>query len=66
MTARTVARVEAEGKEINDMTAKNIKKVTQFREDGEERLREMVEKVAKLEVVDRDRTGVEKRWGGKV
>jgi large subunit ribosomal protein L17 len=64
MTARTLAKVEKEGKEVNDMTAKNIQKVTRFRAGGERALRQMVEKMSKLEV---DRSGKEeKRWGGHV
>jgi hypothetical protein len=64
MTARTLAKVEKEGKEVNDMTTKNIQKVTRFRAGGERALRQMVDRMSKLEV---DRAGKEeKRWGGDV
>lgn len=42
MTAKTLARLPA-NKQFNDMTAKNVKRVTQFREDGMSQLQEMVE-----------------------
>ena len=42
MTARTVARLEDEGKDLNEMTRRNVEKVTRFREGGEGSLREMV------------------------
>jgi large subunit ribosomal protein L17 len=64
MTARTLAKIEKEGKEVNELTQKNIVKVTRFRENGDAALREAVEEMAKLEV--RDRNGAEKRWGGKI
>lgn len=54
LTAKTIAhirhRAEEENREfkINDMTAHNIKKVTQFRKDGTEDLKNMVQKFAKL------------------
>lgn len=66
MTARTLARVEEEGKEVNDMTAKNILKVTRYREKGEQELRKMVNELRDLEIEDKDREGLEKRWGGQV
>jgi len=64
MTARTVAKLQDQNREINDLTAKNIAKVTRFRGGGEESLREMVEKIKDLEMGDRN--AVEKRFGGKV
>ncbi|KAI9738521.1 MAG: hypothetical protein M1818_005418 [Claussenomyces sp. TS43310] len=39
MTARTLAKIEKDNAMINDMTARNIQKVTQFRPDGEQELR---------------------------
>lgn len=54
MTARTVARLRDEGKEINEMTEKNIEKVTQFREGGEGALEEMVQRIRNLKVGRRD------------
>src|SRR5437764_5319340 len=38
MTAKTLARQRAEGVQPNEITRLNVKKVTQFREDGEEAL----------------------------
>ncbi|KAI9811610.1 MAG: hypothetical protein M1827_005359 [Pycnora praestabilis] len=38
MTARTLAFQRAEEKEVNEITAKNIKKVTRYREGGEDAL----------------------------
>ena len=64
MTARTLAKIEREDKEVNAMTQKNIHKVTRFRENGDVELRKMVEEISKLEV--KDRTAPEKRWGGKI
>lgn len=54
MTARTVARLRDEGKEFNEMTERNIEKVTQFRQDGEEALEEMVKKIRSLKVEPRN------------
>lgn len=54
MTARTIARCRGEDKEINEMTAKNIAKVTKFRPNGATALETMVEKMTGLEVGDRD------------
>lgn len=48
MTARTIAKVRADGKSINDMTAGNIAKVTRFRKDGETDLEEMVGRFEKV------------------
>ncbi|KAF1926094.1 50S ribosomal protein L17 [Didymella exigua CBS 183.55] len=42
MTAKTLARLSPSQK-INDMTAKNVKRVTQFREDGMRQLQDMVQ-----------------------
>lgn len=67
MTARTVARIREEGKEIDDMTLRNVEKVTQFRPDGEEALEQMVRKIKTLKIGDRENaTSQEKRWGGRV
>ncbi|KAI5841301.1 50S ribosomal protein L17 [Tricharina praecox] len=43
LTAKTVARCATEGKDLSDLTLKNIKKVTQFRKDGESELQKMVD-----------------------
>lgn len=67
MTARTIARERGEGKELNEMTARNFDKVTRFRPGGEKELEEMVETMADLEVTERDNAAsTEKRWGGNV
>ena len=44
MTAKTLARLPPT-KQLNDMTAKNVKRVTQFREDGMSQLQEMVQQM---------------------
>ncbi|CAD0108961.1 unnamed protein product [Aureobasidium uvarum] len=49
MTARTVSRLRREGKDINDMTAGNIAKVTRFRPNGDKDLEDMVAKFDKLD-----------------
>jgi uncharacterized FlaG/YvyC family protein len=67
MTARTIARARGEGKDLNEMTAKNVEKVTRYRPNGEEALEKMVEKMNKLRVRDRDNAvNTETRWGGKI
>jgi hypothetical protein len=67
MTARTVAKQREEGKDINEMTLRNVEKVTQFRPGGEAALEEMVEKIRTLEVGERnDAASLEKGWGGRV
>lgn len=67
MTARTVARIREEGKEIDDMTLRNVEKVTQFRPDGEEALEQMVRKIKTLKIGDRENAASqERRWGGRV
>lgn len=49
MTARTVAKFRSEGKELNEMTQRNVEKVTQFRPDGKKALERMVKKVKGME-----------------
>ncbi|KAF2441857.1 ribosomal protein L17 [Karstenula rhodostoma CBS 690.94] len=44
MTAKTLSNLP-ETTRMNELTAKNVKKVTQFRQDGVEHLRDMVEKM---------------------
>jgi hypothetical protein len=69
MTARTIAKDRAEGKDSGDMTTRNIDKVTRFRPDGEAELEQMVERIQGLEVKDRtemDLQSDERRWGGKL
>lgn len=71
MTAKTLARQKelAGSKEakINELTQKNINKVTRYRKNGQEDLEDMVSKLRGLEVLERGEGGaVEKRWGGVV
>lgn len=67
MTARTVARLRGEGQDLNEMTQRNIEKVTRYRPDGEKALEDMVEKLNDLEVGDRDNAkNDERRWGGQI
>ena len=67
MTARTIARERGEGKDLGEMTARNIDKVTRYRPGGEGALEKMVERMSGLEVGERDNAGsTEKRWGGNV
>jgi large subunit ribosomal protein L17 len=61
MTARTVAKLESEGKDLNEMTQRNVEKVTQFREGGKSALREMVGKMKSLGVGDRSQP-LKKEW----
>lgn len=51
MTAKTVARMAKEGKELNDITVRNIKKVTKFRKDGESELQKMVDTLRSCQMV---------------
>ena len=51
MTARTIAKANADGKAINDMTAANIHKVTRFRPEADKDLEEMVGKFAEMEAL---------------
>lgn len=48
MTARTIAKLRKDGKDINDMTAGNIAKVTRFRKGGEDELEKMVARFENL------------------
>lgn len=67
MTARTVAKLRGDGKELNEMTLRNVEKVTQFRKGGEDSLEEMVEQIRTLNVGERNNAdNGEKRWGGRV
>lgn len=54
MTARTIARCRGEGKDINEMTQRNIDKVTRFRPSGGSQLESMVNKLNNLEIGARD------------
>ncbi|KAH6713105.1 ribosomal protein L17 [Leptodontidium sp. 2 PMI_412] len=67
MTARTIARQRSEGLESNEMTLRNVQKVTRYRQGGKEELEKMVAKMSTLEVKERDDAASEEaRWGGKV
>ncbi|KAG4417450.1 hypothetical protein IFR04_009403 [Cadophora malorum] len=67
MTARTLARQRAEGLEQNEMTSRNVQKVTRYRPEGAKDLETMVEKMGTLEVKERnDSASKEARWGGTV
>ena len=67
LTARTIARIRGEGQDINEMTLRNIEKVTRYRANGENDLEKMVEKISDLNVGERSNsTNDEARWGGRV
>ena len=71
MTAKTLARQRemAGTKEakINELTQKNIDKVTRYRAGGAEALEDMVSRLRGLEVIERGEGGPkERRWGGVV
>ncbi|KAK2625201.1 hypothetical protein QTJ16_005570 [Diplocarpon rosae] len=67
MTARTIARQRAAGEKMNEMTERNMEKVTRYRKDGSKEMESMVRKMSKLAVQERDNaSNHERRWGGKV
>jgi large subunit ribosomal protein L17 len=69
MTARTIAASRGEGRDISEMTARNIEKVTRYRLNGEDELETMVKRLGKLRVDGTDRDNAvsnESRWGGKI
>ncbi len=49
MTARTLAHQRNEGREVNDITARNIMKVTRYREGGEQALEKLASRFKNLE-----------------
>lgn len=61
MTARTVAKLKREGKELNEMTQRNVEKVTQFREDGKRALNNMVMQMKRMRIGDRS-VPLRKEW----
>jgi large subunit ribosomal protein L17 len=61
MTARTISKCEKDGKELNEMTQRNIEKVTQFRKDGKQALDQMVKRMKTLPAHDRTET-IKKAW----
>ncbi len=62
MTARTLARIEEEGKVVNDITAKNVMKVTRYRKEGDQDLRKIVDELRDLKVSEPREKG---KFGGK-
>ncbi|CZT41270.1 probable 50S ribosomal protein L17 [Rhynchosporium secalis] len=54
MTAKTVARQRKEGQKMNDMTARNVEKVTRYRLNGGEDLEKMVTKMGEFSLRQRD------------
>ncbi|KAI9712567.1 MAG: hypothetical protein M1812_006876 [Candelaria pacifica] len=50
MTARTLANQRANDWDVNEVTARNIQKVTRYRKDGEEALEKMVGSFEKLRI----------------
>ncbi|KAK0336322.1 54S ribosomal protein L8, mitochondrial [Friedmanniomyces endolithicus] len=48
LTAKTIATVRQNGHKINDMTAANIAKVTNFRKDADQELEKMVQKFERM------------------
>lgn len=53
MTAMTLAKIEKDNADINDITAKNIQKVTRFRPGGEEDLRALARKMKGLDLTQK-------------
>ena len=58
MTAKTLARMREDGKPMSELTALNVRKVTRFREDGDQALEAEVER---LEGVKEETEREEKR-----
>ena len=52
MTARTLANQRAMDWEVNEVTARNIQKVTRYREGGERALENMVGRFEKLRTIE--------------
>ncbi|KAF2471570.1 50S ribosomal protein L17 [Lindgomyces ingoldianus] len=64
MTAKTLARL-GKDEEINEVTARNVKKVTQFRKNGVAQLRGMVERMKNVQdnhLPDKRRVYPEDKW----
>lgn len=55
LTAAIIARCSKEDKDLNEITLKNIRKVTRFRKDGETELANMVEKLKTINIGGRTR-----------
>lgn len=56
MTARTLARQRSEGLQVNDITAKNVAKVTRFRVDGKEELERTVQRLGDMDKKGKEQT----------
>lgn len=56
MTARTVARQREMDWELNELTSRNVRKVTQFRKDGAQVLEEAIRK---LKIAKREEAAAE-------
>jgi hypothetical protein len=54
MTARTVATLRKQGRPINEMTERNIEKVTRYREKGQRDLERMVKRMEEVEIEERN------------
>jgi large subunit ribosomal protein L17 len=54
MTARTVATLRKQGRPINEMTERNIEKVTRYRPQGPSALEMMVKRMANFEIKERN------------
>jgi len=57
LTAKTLANLRANGRDVNEVTRGNVQKVTRYREGGEGELEEMVQTMMRL---DGEREGEEK------
>ncbi|KAL1856009.1 54S ribosomal protein L8, mitochondrial [Paecilomyces lecythidis] len=54
MTAKTVARQRSQGFEtLNELTALNVKKVTQFRKDGVDELEDAIKRMERMELKEK-------------
>lgn len=52
VTAAAIARDQQLGKEHNDLTVRNMNKVTKFRKDGESALNDMVEQIKGMNLTE--------------
>jgi large subunit ribosomal protein L17 len=50
MTAATLERVRKNKQQVNEMTQRNIEKVTRFRPDGKEALKDMINRLRTFSV----------------
>ena len=53
MTARTLLKMQEDGKAMNEITSFNVHKVTRFRKDGEGALEEEVNRLKKLRLTEK-------------